>query len=143
MALFFFISAYFVPGSYDRKGPGQFLKERFIRLGIPILIYSVVVNPIMVYLILPELETTFPEYYLWYFQSGEVFNGNGPLWFIVALLIFTVCYCVWRRIAKENSGGAFVQKPPSTQLFVAAIIIIGVPAFLMRLWLPVIGGRLF
>ncbi|HEY0088195.1 MAG TPA: acyltransferase family protein, partial [Candidatus Lokiarchaeia archaeon] len=33
MGLFFFISAFFVPGSYDRKGPTQFLKDRFIRLG--------------------------------------------------------------------------------------------------------------
>lgn len=38
MGLFLFISAYFVPGSYDRKGAGRFLKDRLIRLGIPLVI---------------------------------------------------------------------------------------------------------
>jgi len=36
MGLFLLISAYFVPGSYDRKGTGRFLKDRLIRLGIPL-----------------------------------------------------------------------------------------------------------
>ena len=40
MGLFLLISAYFVPGSYDRKGAGRFLKDRLIRLGIPLLLYS-------------------------------------------------------------------------------------------------------
>lgn len=35
MGLFLLISAYFVPGSYDRKGAGRFLKDRLVRLGIP------------------------------------------------------------------------------------------------------------
>jgi glucan biosynthesis protein C len=35
MGLFLLISAYFVPGSYDRKGAARFLKDRLIRLGIP------------------------------------------------------------------------------------------------------------
>jgi fucose 4-O-acetylase-like acetyltransferase len=40
MGLFLLISAYFVPGSYDRKGAGRFLKDRLIRLGIPLVVYS-------------------------------------------------------------------------------------------------------
>ncbi|PWB62604.1 MAG: hypothetical protein C3F14_09685 [Deltaproteobacteria bacterium] len=35
MGLFLLVSAYFVPGSYDRKGAGRFVKDRLIRLGIP------------------------------------------------------------------------------------------------------------
>ena len=35
LGLFFMISGYFTPGSYDRKGPGRFLKERLLRLGVP------------------------------------------------------------------------------------------------------------
>lgn len=34
MCLFFFISAYFVPSSVDKRGATVFLKERFKRLGI-------------------------------------------------------------------------------------------------------------
>jgi glucan biosynthesis protein C len=49
MGLFLLISAYFAPGSYDRKGPGRFLKDRLIRLGIPLALYSWVINPLFVY----------------------------------------------------------------------------------------------
>ena len=34
MCLFFFISAYFIPSSVDKRGPTVFLKDRFKRLGI-------------------------------------------------------------------------------------------------------------
>ena len=40
MDLFLLISAYFVPGSYDRKGAGRFLKDRLIRLGIPLALLA-------------------------------------------------------------------------------------------------------
>src|SRR5512135_497646 len=46
MGFFLLISAYFVPGSYDRKGAGHFLKDRLIRLGIPLVIYSWVISPL-------------------------------------------------------------------------------------------------
>jgi peptidoglycan/LPS O-acetylase OafA/YrhL len=35
MGLFFFLSAYFMPGSYDKKGAARFVKDRLVRLGIP------------------------------------------------------------------------------------------------------------
>ena len=47
MALFFFISAYFVPGSYDRKGARKFLKDRLIRLGIPLILYVIILSPLI------------------------------------------------------------------------------------------------
>jgi hypothetical protein len=40
LAFFFMISGYFTPGSYDRKGSWSFLKDRLLRLGIPLLFYS-------------------------------------------------------------------------------------------------------
>ena len=46
MGLFLLISAYFVPGSFDRKGPGRFLKDRLIRLGIPLALFSWIVIPL-------------------------------------------------------------------------------------------------
>ncbi|MFZ0924834.1 MAG: hypothetical protein WCE82_03220 [Halobacteriota archaeon] len=32
MALFFFISAYLLVGSFDRKGRAKFLKDRLVRI---------------------------------------------------------------------------------------------------------------
>ena len=49
LGLFFLLGGYFTPKSYDRKGGPGFWKERLIRIGIPLLIYIVLINPIMIY----------------------------------------------------------------------------------------------
>lgn len=46
MGCFFLISRYFTPGSFDRKGPGAFYKDRLLRLGIPLTVYAFVLSPI-------------------------------------------------------------------------------------------------
>ncbi|MEH7239365.1 acyltransferase family protein, partial [Bacillus sp. JJ1562] len=43
MSMFFFLSAYFLPQSIARKGPERFLKERLIRIGIPLLLGFLVI----------------------------------------------------------------------------------------------------
>src|SRR5262245_19326225 len=45
MGLFFFISGYFTPGALDRKGARRFLRDRFIRLGIPLVLFVTLVSP--------------------------------------------------------------------------------------------------
>src|ERR1700730_979546 len=45
LGLLFMIAGYFVAGSYDRKGFGGFVGERFKRLVIPTLIYMVAIDP--------------------------------------------------------------------------------------------------
>ena len=44
---FFLIAGYFTPGSCDRKGRRRFLIDRLLRLGIPLVIYIVVFDPII------------------------------------------------------------------------------------------------
>jgi len=49
MGLLFLIAAFFTPGSYNRKGPGLFLRDRFPRLGIPLLICEFIIHPLQAY----------------------------------------------------------------------------------------------
>jgi glucan biosynthesis protein C len=44
MALFFFISAYLLVGSFDRKGRQKFLRDRLVRIGIPLFAIVVFVE---------------------------------------------------------------------------------------------------
>ena len=44
MSLIFFISAYFVTSSLERKGQRLFINDKFIRLGFPVLISLAVIN---------------------------------------------------------------------------------------------------
>ena len=36
MGLLFFLAGYFAPGSYDRKGPSRFVRDRWARIGVPL-----------------------------------------------------------------------------------------------------------
>ena len=54
MGLFFLISGYFVPGAFDRKGAGAFLKTRLLRLGLPALVLGVFVMGPIQYFGLPD-----------------------------------------------------------------------------------------
>ena len=47
MGFLFMIAGYFTAGSYDRKGPRRFLKDRLLRLGIPILCYDFIIGPLV------------------------------------------------------------------------------------------------
>jgi fucose 4-O-acetylase-like acetyltransferase len=49
MGLLFFIAGYFVPLSFDRKGPLRFVRERAFRLGLPIIFYIFVLGPVTEY----------------------------------------------------------------------------------------------
>ena len=46
MGALFLLAGYFTPGSFDKKGPGYFLKGRLFRLGIPLLIFYFVLGPL-------------------------------------------------------------------------------------------------
>src|SRR5580692_5537299 len=46
MGFFFLLAGYFTPASLDRKGYGQFILDRFIRLGIPILAFGFILGPL-------------------------------------------------------------------------------------------------
>jgi hypothetical protein len=49
MGFYFLIAAYFVPRSLERKGGKQFLKERFLRLGVPLAFQLLIVGPLLSY----------------------------------------------------------------------------------------------
>src|ERR1700719_4116846 len=49
MGLLFFIAGIFVPASFDKKGPLRFLRDRAVRLGLPVLFYMFVLGPITEY----------------------------------------------------------------------------------------------
>jgi len=49
LGLFYTIAGYFTPRPYDRKGPGPFVLDRLKRLGIPLVLYAVVINPLVTY----------------------------------------------------------------------------------------------
>jgi len=139
MGLFLFISAYFVPGSYDRKGPARFLGDRLVRLGIPLAFYSWILRPVLIYLGLrDELGVSFWGWYTHgYFRDYGIIGG-GPLWFIELLLIFSVLYAVWRLLVRPKAAPpATVPRFASSRAVALFALLLGMVTFLVRLVFPV------
>jgi len=140
MGLFLLVSAYFVPGSYDRKGAGRFLKDRLIRLGIPLAVYSWIIDPLSRYLI-PRL-TGGQGLPWWSYLPGkqEAVIGAGPLWFVEVLLIFSFVYVLWRILFRPHAPTPAVEtqsKFPSNTAIALFALLLGVAGFLVRLWHPI------
>ena len=98
MGFFFMISAYFVPGSLERKGSARFARDRLVRLGIPLVLWALVIGPVLDYWV----GVTFSGYagsLAGFYRDGIAsFQGFpiGPLWFVFALLVFTFAYIGYR-----------------------------------------------
>jgi glucan biosynthesis protein C len=134
MGLFLLISAYFVPGSYDRKGAGRFLKDRLIRLGIPLVVYSWIINPVLWYAShYQEIRLPFWSYFPGeYFGSGYLI-GQGPLWFVEVLLIFSLVYVLWRRLAPSRPAAPIVETRFPRNIVIALFaLLLTIATFLVR-----------
>ena len=143
MGLFFLISGYFTVGSYDRKGPRRFFKDRLLRLGIPLLCYDFVIGPLMAYPLMKvgalEFDGTYTEFLSRYYSGFHI--GTGPLWFVEALLIFAGFYALWRLFEKTPQGS--VQdgtKVPDNSTVAVFALALGTVSFVVRIWLPVGWG---
>jgi len=146
MGFLFLIAGYFTPESYDKKGFGKFIKDRFIRLGVPTIIYMLVIHPVLVFNIMgyrldtngsfiTQGDSSLLSSYAGYFTGLHVISGTGPLWFALALLIFSVIYALFRKCFSSKplaSGKSF----PKLSSIIALILLISVCAFLIRIVQP-------
>jgi hypothetical protein len=130
MGMFFFISAYFIVPSLKRKGIQKFGKDRLIRLGIPLLLFYFILNPLTNFIrnrFINAEDTTFSEYLI----NGWA-RGFGPMWFVEALIIFTLGYLLINPFKFS-----ITIKFPKNQTILLAAILTGLLQFIIRIWLPV------
>nr|WP_067062234.1 acyltransferase [Mucilaginibacter sp. L294] len=133
MGFFFFLSALFVPASYDKKGPVKFITDRLIRLGVPLLFYSFVLSPFLSFIPYKWAEGH-DITYLQYLGGFHPWVNFGVLWFVAALLIFTLLYALYRITV--NSIVKVVKLPAITTILFFAIIV-GLVSFAVRIIFPV------
>ncbi len=146
MGILFMIAGYFVAASYDRKGFGWFVRDRFKRLVVPSLIFMAVVTPFIMYV---ELGRNYFQPQLGLLHAFIQFlSGTGPMWFAVALFIFSLIYGLGRLAARQAAtapaaGGRQNDRCPEGQIApssgnaVLLILIIAACAFLIRTVQPI------
>lgn len=130
MGFFFFLSAFFIIPSLERKEIGKFITDRLLRLGIPLFLFYFLLNPLTAWLHHHFIQHK-TETYLQFLTNGWA-RGFGPLWFVEALLIFTFLYLLIRNI-----GNTIQLKFPGTATILLFAGFTGLLQFIIRLKLPV------
>jgi len=137
MGFFFLLAGYFTPLSLERKGYARFLVDRFLRLGIPLLAFGLLLGPLTAAIV-----TAFEGHGFWptfaYLWNHKEFI-NGPLWFAQALLIFSLAYCAWRKLfgSPLTQSGRTPNPIPNNLWWLLGALAVGAFALLIRQWVPV------
>jgi hypothetical protein len=128
MGLFFLVAGMLTPRSLRRKGPARFSFDRVLRLGLPLGAYVVFVFPFLDWVgdgfegsLLATLGDRIPDW------------DPGPLWFVAALLLFSLGYAAYRAIRPARDLP--VALPARHLVWLAAGIAIA--TFLVRLQFPI------
>ena len=144
LGLFLMISAYFIIPSYDRKGPDLFIRDRFRRLGIPLLFYIIIIGPFLIYIqkIFITKEKVNFLYFYYNFIIKNIIIEAGPLWFLQALLIFSIFYILLMEIIKkvQKKKAVFEKKNldfPQNYKIILFIILLAIVTFLVRIRFPI------
>ncbi len=161
MGLFFFISGYFLPSSFDRKGAVPFVKERLLRLGLPLFVVFVAVIPVLMYAYYLNFRNhgtlSFCKYlFNVYFIAGpKPANWTGPawpdmhfghMWFVQHLLLYAGVYALlrifWARL-KGHSASSYpvsIKQPIPPRhahyLILGLTLFTAVATFFIRIWYP-------
>jgi glucan biosynthesis protein C len=127
----FLLGGLLAAASLAHKGPGGFARGRLVRLGLPLLAFFVLLDPLTGYLG-ALAEGDHPR--LWPYLADQTgTRDTGPLWFVAVLLALSLAYAGLRRLRPARVG-VTAGVGPRQLAAVAAVIAAG--SFMMRLVSP-------
>jgi glucan biosynthesis protein C len=132
LGAFFFLSAYFLPSSLEHRGPWGLIRERSVRLLIPLGIYSFIANPLLVMAVAAWGRGSPIPLGPWF--------GTGPLWFVEALYLFMLVYLAGKLLLPRGIGMRAPGGIPSRRAILLYIPVAAALGFLVRTVFPVGSG---
>lgn len=97
MGMFYLRAGYFSVPSYNRKGPVKFLLDRAIRLGVPLLVWEVLLYPLVLYIGSAGKDLPDKSVYHLYFTSYRLV-GHLQMWFVTVLFALDILYVAVRLL---------------------------------------------
>jgi glucans biosynthesis protein C len=130
LGLLFLLAGYFVPRAFDRKGPRRFLNERWLRLGIPMVIFSLVLHLPLAYLLAPAAPATFFRTLYEDGWQGTYFH----LWFLAHLLLYSAVYVGWRLLADRLRRPLRAFAPPGHRAIAGFVAALALVTWIVHRW---------
>ena len=144
MGLFFLISGLLTPGSVTRKGPRTFARDRLIRLGAPLVVWTLVLWPAAIWA--AHLAAGETHAVLWPITHADPVLDTGPMWFVEVLLIYSLAYAAWRHRRQKHgecpSTARASSAPVSGRTLATLAFAISVATVLVRMVFPAGSGQI-
>lgn len=114
MKLFIIIGGYFFALQAARIGAKAVTKDRIRRLGVPILVFLLIFNPITIY-IWNSREDNYPEMYFYIFNMPDPYldtHGAGwhlHIWFLIVLFIYCILLAGFTILVEKQPFSGFIS----------------------------------
>jgi surface polysaccharide O-acyltransferase-like enzyme len=126
---FFFLSGLLAPHSLAQHGPAGFVRQRLLRLGLPWLLFTLLIWPLVMWAAHRAAGDPLP---IWQaLQARQPFLDSGPLWFVQILLYVSLAHALLSRIVQRHNF-----HPRVALTLVTAALAIAAASFMIRLWFP-------
>jgi Acyltransferase family len=144
MGLFFLISGLLTPGSVSRKGPRYFARDRLVRLGVPLVVWTLLIWPGAIWT--AHLAAGGNHSFWWQVTHADPVLDTGPMWFVEVLLVYSLAYAAWRHWRRRRAAGADPLAARGAALsgptLVALAVAISVGTVLVRPVFPAASGEI-
>ena len=109
LAPLFLIAGWLSGKSLSRETPARFARSRLLRLGVPLLVYFVLVDPLADYLgsLYDQPRRSLGSYLV--DLGGD--RDLGVVWFVTALLVFSLVLAAWRGARRRHPRSEGIEEP--------------------------------
>jgi peptidoglycan/LPS O-acetylase OafA/YrhL len=126
---FFFLSGLLAPHSLAQHGPAGFVRQRLLRLGLPWLLFTLLIWPLVMWAAYRAAGHPLP---IWQaLQARQPFLDSGPLWFVQILLYVSLAHALLSWTVQRHDF-----RPRVALTLVTAALAIAAASFIIRLWFP-------
>lgn len=130
--LLFLVAGLLTPPSLERKGAAGFARDRLVRLGVPFGVFALLLWPLLEYGLFRVMGHTTLAYPAYLGNEGTL--DTGVLWFIGALLVFSLVYAGSVQVRGTGPRGAARELGGRHLLVLAGAT--AATAFLLRVVVP-------
>lgn len=133
--LLFLVAGLLTPPSLRRKRFGPYTRDRLLRLGVPLAVFSLLVWPALLYALYRPLGNAGGSYWAELVGGREEALDTGYLWFVGDLLLFSLVYAAWVRWGRREPARVPRGDVTLGHLLLLAAVVAGT-TFVVRLAFP-------